>query len=68
MEGKDKLIIESKGKRFEIPIHLVKIELHKAWGSNTTPPELVIRAIGMNKEEIENWVKSYAEICWGINE
>lgn len=66
MESIDKLIIETKGEKLEIPLHMVKIELHKGWGKNEgSGPELVIRAIGADAKETEKWAESYAKICWG---
>ena len=62
--AQDKLIIEAKGKRLEIPLHLVKIELHKNWGAKGAPPELTIRAIGMDEKETEKWADTFAKICW----
>lgn len=64
MKSTDKLIIEAKGKRLEIPLHLVKIELHKGWGRNNEQPELIIRAVGADKVETEKWAESFAKLCW----
>ena len=63
--GEDKIIIETKGKRFEIPLHIAKIELHKDWRNGEEVPELVIRAIGTSKEEADMWGEIYGLVCRG---
>ena len=61
--AQDKLIIEAKGKRVEIPLHMVKLELHKNWGKEKGPLELVIRAIATSEEEGQQWGELYGLVC-----
>ena len=59
----DKLIIEAGGKRVEVPLHLVKIELSKDWGEGGSGPEISIRAIATSKEETQKWGEIYGLVC-----
>lgn len=62
--AQDKLIIEAKGKRVEVPLHMAKIELHKGWDKKSEEvPELIIRAIATNKEETQKWGEIFGLVC-----
>lgn len=63
MESIDKIIIKTKDEEIEIPLHLVKMELHKGWGKYESDPELVIRVLGADVEEVEKWAKTFTKIC-----
>ena len=62
--SKDRIIIEAKGEKIEIPLHMTKIELHKNWGKDRAGPELIIKAIARNEEETKKWAEIYEKICW----
>jgi len=62
--GQDRIIIEAKGEKIEIPLHMTTIELCKNWGAKRAGPELVIKAIARNEEETKKWAEIYEKICW----
>ena len=62
--AEDKIIIEAKGKKIEIPLHMTRIELRKNWGKDRTGPELIIKAIVRDEEETKKWAEIYEKICW----
>jgi len=59
----NKIIIEAKGKKVEIPLHIIKLELNKSWGSNEGAPEIVIGAVAINEEEKQRWGEIYGLLC-----
>lgn len=62
--SKDKIIIEAKGKKIEIPLHITRLELNKNWGKDRVGPEIVIKAIARNEEETKAWAEIYEKTCW----
>lgn len=58
--SRDKLIIEVRNRRIEIPLRFVKMNATTKFkrSGKVVGPELVISAIGMNKRVFNKWAKS----------